>query len=148
MKLKRATLAIPFLLAAICTTASAAERWTMVRSQSFIVIGDQSPGTLHDIAERIEKFRAGIGMLIPNTQGPPPMQTVVFVFGTKKAMQPFLPLRKDGKPASLAVLSARRRHELHRAHAGRLRRQPAGRLPRVHASAREQHDAGFANLAE
>jgi hypothetical protein len=69
MTLRRAVLLVPLLLAMACRLTSAGERWTMVRSQSITVIGDQSPGTLRDVAERIETFRAGIGTLIPKRAG-------------------------------------------------------------------------------
>ena len=93
-------LALAFAL--VCADSFAADgRWTMVRGQDMTVIGDQPAATLRDIAERLERFRAGIGGLIPNAERPLPVPAVVFVFGTRKAMQPFLPLTRTGKPAPL-----------------------------------------------
>jgi tetratricopeptide (TPR) repeat protein len=92
----------PFGSLALAQGRSAADgRWTMVRGQDMTVVGDQPAATLRDIAERLERFRAGLSGLIPNAERPPPVPTVVFVFGTRKAMQPFLPLTRNGKPAPL-----------------------------------------------
>ena len=51
-------------LAACAAPASAAEpRWTMVRTPSLTVIGDQPAGTLRDVAIQIEQFRAVVAAL-------------------------------------------------------------------------------------
>ena len=90
------------LFAVVCADASAADgRWTIVRGQDVTVVGDQPAGTLRDIAERLERFRIGVSGLIPNAERPLPVPTVVYAFGTRKAMQPFLPLMRNGKPAPL-----------------------------------------------
>ena len=84
-----------------CAVGLAAEpQWTIVRSASMTVIGDQPVALLRDIAQRLENFRAGVATLIQDAQRPAPMPTVVFVFGARKAIQPFLPLGKDGRPAA------------------------------------------------
>ena len=88
-------------LAACVAPASAAEpRWTMVRTPSLTVIGDQSAGTLRDVAIQIEQFRAVVAGLIPNADRPMSLPTIVFVFGARKSMQPFVPLY-NGKPLEL-----------------------------------------------
>jgi tetratricopeptide (TPR) repeat protein len=90
------------LFALVCADASAADgRWTIVRGQTMTVVGDQPAETLRDIASRLERFRLGVTGLIPNAERPLPVPTYVFVFGTRKAMQPFLPLAKNGRPAPL-----------------------------------------------
>jgi Flp pilus assembly protein TadD len=86
----------------IAADASAADgHWTLVRAQGLTVVGDQPAETLRDIASRLERFRIGVSGLIPNADRPLPVPAVVFVFGTRKAMQPFLPLTKNGRPAPL-----------------------------------------------
>jgi tetratricopeptide (TPR) repeat protein len=88
-------------LAACAAPASAAEpRWTMVRTPSLTVIGDQPAGTLRDVAIQIEQFRAVVAGLIPNADRPMSLPTIVFVFGERKSMQPFVPLY-NGKPIEL-----------------------------------------------
>jgi tetratricopeptide (TPR) repeat protein len=89
----------------VCAAAAPAfaadGRWTLLRTQDLTVVGDQPADTLRDIASRLERFRIGISGLIPNADRPLPVPAVVFVFGTRKAMQPFLPLTKSGRPAPL-----------------------------------------------
>src|SRR5262245_33884008 len=98
----RAALALVLVLLIACANASAADgRWTIVRGQTMTVVGDQPAETLRDIAVRLERFRIGVSGLIPNAGRPLPVPTVVFAFGTRKALQPFLPLAKSGRPASL-----------------------------------------------
>jgi len=88
-------------LAACAAPASAAEpRWTMVRTPSLTVIGDQPAGTLRDVAIQIEQFRAVVAGLITNADRPMSLPTIVFVFGERKSMQPFVPLY-NGKPIEL-----------------------------------------------
>lgn len=90
------------ILCADTAAARAADgRWTLVRSHDLTVVGDQPAETLRDIAARLERFRIGVSGLIPNADRPLPVPAVVFVFGTRKAMQPFLPLTRNGRPAPL-----------------------------------------------
>jgi tetratricopeptide (TPR) repeat protein len=99
--MKVALLVFTFLIAA-CTEGFGAERWSMVKTASLTVIGDQSPGALRDIADRLERFRVGVAALIHDADRPIPLPTVVFVFGARKSIQPFLPLARDGRPAAFA----------------------------------------------
>jgi tetratricopeptide (TPR) repeat protein len=89
-------------LAALATPAAAAEpRWTMVRTPSLTVIGDQSPNALRDVAVQIEQFRSVVAGLIHNADRPLSLPTIVFVVGDRKAMQPFVPLY-NGKPMEVS----------------------------------------------
>src|SRR4051812_40467382 len=82
---------------ALGVCGDAAERpWTLVRSRNLTVLGQQSAKTLGGVALQMEQFRAVLGALIPNAQRPLPVPSVVYVFGTHKELEPFLPLR-DGK---------------------------------------------------
>jgi len=100
--MNRTLFGIALVFALVCAAVSAADgRWTIVRGQTMTVVGDQPAETLRDIASRLERFRLGVTGLIPNAERPLPVPTVVFVFGTRKAMQPFLPLAKNGRPAPL-----------------------------------------------
>src|SRR5262245_17989284 len=73
----------------------------MVRTDSLILIGDQSASTLRDVAVQLEQFRAVVAGLIHNANRPPALPTVVYVFGTRKAMEPYQPLTRS-KSAALA----------------------------------------------
>jgi tetratricopeptide (TPR) repeat protein len=99
----RITIVVAALLAlgAASTAAAADARWTMVRTPAMTVIGDQPAAALRDVAIQIEQFRAVVGGLIPNAGQPPSLPTIVFVFGTRKAMQPFLPMA-NGRTADVA----------------------------------------------
>src|SRR5262245_55804890 len=86
------------VLAASTLPATAADpRWTMIRTPSLTVIGDQSPKTLRDIAIQIEQFRTVLASLVRNAERPLSLPTIVFVFGERKSIQPFVSLYK-GKP--------------------------------------------------
>ena len=90
------------LAGGLCLTAdaAAATRWTAVRSESMTVIGDQSAGTLRDVAQQLEQFRTVLGLLSSGGQPAPTAPTMVYVFGSRKAFEPFIPLR-NGKPISV-----------------------------------------------
>jgi tetratricopeptide (TPR) repeat protein len=99
-------LAAALLLAGATHGAAAAPpdggaKWTMVRTAAMTVIGDQPAEALRDVAIQIEQFRTVVGGLIPNAGHPPSLPTIVFVFGTRKAMQPFLPVA-NGRTADVA----------------------------------------------
>jgi tetratricopeptide (TPR) repeat protein len=70
------------------------------------IIGDQSPETLRDIATQLEQFRAVVGGLIPNADRPLPLPIVVFVFGNRRTMESYVPL-KNGRPAAIDGLFIR-----------------------------------------
>jgi Tetratricopeptide repeat/Protein of unknown function (DUF1570) len=79
----------------------AAPRWAMVTSESLTVIGDTPPAVLRDVARRLEQFRIALASLVTDARRPLPLPTRVYVFGSRAAIQPFLPLR-DGRPAALS----------------------------------------------
>ncbi|HYM22931.1 MAG TPA: hypothetical protein VEU08_06975, partial [Vicinamibacterales bacterium] len=72
----------------------------MIRGASVIVVGQQSPRTLRDVAVEIEQFRATLGTLVRGVSRPLSMPTLVMVFDDYDAMKPLVPLYQ-GKPASL-----------------------------------------------
>ena len=51
-------------LVLVAGMASAETRWTLVRSETLTVVGDQSPRTLRRVADEIEQFREVVGQLI------------------------------------------------------------------------------------
>ena len=84
----------------LAPAAGAEPRWTVVHSESMTVMGDQSANMLRDVALELEQFRAVLGRLSSNGKPAPTAPTLVYVFGTRKAFEPFLPVR-NGKPAQL-----------------------------------------------
>jgi tetratricopeptide (TPR) repeat protein len=87
-------------LLAVTSAITAAPRWSSVRSESLTVIGDTSPGDLRDVARRLEQFRLALGGVVADAQRPPTLPTLAYVFGSRSALQPFLPQR-DGRAAAL-----------------------------------------------
>jgi tetratricopeptide (TPR) repeat protein len=87
-------------LVAVTGVIGAAPRWSSVHSESLTVIGDTSPGDLRDVARRLEQFRIALGSVVADAKRPPTLPTLVYVFGSRSALQPFLPQR-DGHPATL-----------------------------------------------
>jgi tetratricopeptide (TPR) repeat protein len=84
----------------VASGASAEPRWTVVHTESMIVMGDQSANTLRDVALELEQFRAVLGLLSSNGKPAPTAPTRVYVFGTRKAFEPFVPLH-NGKPVQV-----------------------------------------------
>jgi Flp pilus assembly protein TadD len=99
--LKGALLTACLLLRASQTALAAEPRWTIIQGATMTVVGDGPADRLRDVATQIEQFRAVVGGLIPNAGRPPSLPTAVFVFSTRKAMLPFVPVA-NGKPAQVA----------------------------------------------
>src|SRR5262245_32999950 len=102
--MRRALLAIA--LAAVATVSGrAADRpWTIVRSATLTIVGQQPAKTLRTIAVQIEQFRAVLGALFATAQRPLPVPTLVYVFGTHQELAPFLP-GKNGAARAIACAS-------------------------------------------
>jgi hypothetical protein len=78
----------------------AAPRWAMVKSESLTAVGDTTPAALRDVARRLEQFRIALASVVTDARRPLPLPTLVYVFASRAAIQPFLPLR-DGRPVAL-----------------------------------------------
>jgi Tfp pilus assembly protein PilF len=78
----------------------AAPRWAMVTSESLTAIGDTPPAALRDVVRRLEQFRIALTSVVTDARRPLPLPTRLYVFESRAAIQPFLPLR-DGRPAAL-----------------------------------------------
>jgi len=93
----------PALVCLVVVAASAIEaapRWSFVKGESLTVVGDAGPGAVRDIIRRLEQFRLALGTVIPDARRPPTLPTLVYVFGSRSLLQPFLPQR-DGRPVAL-----------------------------------------------
>ncbi|MCU1384871.1 MAG: hypothetical protein JWL71_3568 [Acidobacteria bacterium] len=89
------------VMASACALADAAEpRWTAVRSGSMTVLGDQPANALRDIAQELEQFRAVLGRLSASGRPAATAPTLVYVFGSRKTFEQFVPLR-NGRPLSV-----------------------------------------------
>src|SRR5688572_17069680 len=83
--------------------ADAQSRWTLIRSDTLTVIGDQAR-TVRAVATELEQFRAVVGQLVGTAQ-PTSVPTIVYVFNTRRGMEPYLPLY-NGRPLEAAGLYA------------------------------------------
>jgi len=83
------------------SAASPEPRWTSVRTATLTVIGDQPASTLRDVAVQLEQFRTVVAGLIAGASRPPSLPTNVFVFGSRAALRPYLPI-ESGREAALA----------------------------------------------
>ena len=94
---------LPVLAAivAACVRLVAASGWTTLSSAHFVMVGDAGERSLHDVALRLEQFRAVIALLFPRIKQPTAVPTVVVVFGSNKAYDPFRP-RYQGKTVPVA----------------------------------------------
>jgi tetratricopeptide (TPR) repeat protein len=98
--MRRATFTIAAVLAIAAAGAAADRPWTLLRSEHLTLIGQEPPKTLQRIAVELEQFRAVVGGLIQSAQRPLPLPTHVYVFDSRKELQPFQPVR-GGRAASL-----------------------------------------------
>jgi len=98
--MRRAIVAIAAVLAIAAIGHGADRPWTLLRSEHLTVIGQESPRTLQRIAIELEQFRAVVGGLIQHAQRPLPLPTHVYVFDSRRQLQPFQPVR-GGRAASL-----------------------------------------------
>ena len=99
--MRRALVLVLILVALTPLAGHAAGRpWRSIRGANVIVFGQQSAGTLHDVAVEIEQFRLVVAELIHGARQPLPLPTLVFAFDDARALQPYVPLYK-GKPISL-----------------------------------------------
>jgi tetratricopeptide (TPR) repeat protein len=97
----RRIFALLLLSASVSVALSAAAKpWRSIRGPNVVVLGQQSTGTLRDIAVEIEQFRIVLGRFVRGARQPPSVPTHVYIFDDTTALRPFVPLYQ-GKPAVL-----------------------------------------------
>ena len=80
--------------------AAAAADWVRVETPNFIVYGETGEKRLREVAGEFERFREALPRVIPGTNVPAAVPTVVVVFDSQKAFAPYRP-RFNGKPVEL-----------------------------------------------
>ena len=90
------TLWLSLLCASVAHVADAAPAWTTLQAPHFTLVGDTGEKRLHEIAARLEQFRAVLGRLLPNATISTSVPTIVVVFGSQRSYEPFRP-RFQGK---------------------------------------------------
>lgn len=81
--------------------ASAADKWTSVRSKNFFLIGNVSEGQMRTTARNLEQFREAMSRLFPRLSQPASNETTVIVFNGDRAFDPYRPL-VNGKPEKIS----------------------------------------------
>jgi tetratricopeptide (TPR) repeat protein len=76
---------------AVSPSLAGASPWVLVQSRNFTLVGDSGEKSLHDVALRFEQFRSALARIFPKAQLTAPAPTVVVVFGSRKAYEPFKP---------------------------------------------------------
>jgi tetratricopeptide (TPR) repeat protein len=74
--------------------------WLLVKGENLNVLGPQPAAELRDMAILLEQFRAAVAIIIPSARHLS-VPTNVYVFETRKDLEPFVPLYK-GKPVAVA----------------------------------------------
>ena len=92
------------MMVVLSTAATATARdWLRVETPNFIVFGEPSEARLREIANEFERFREGLARVIPGAAEREPVPTIVVVFGSQRAFEPYRP-RYNGKPVELSGL--------------------------------------------
>jgi len=92
--------------AAVCAfvfviSTSAADKWTSVRSQNFLLVGNATEAQIRRVGRNLEQFRAAFALLFPAAGQQASTGTTVIVFKDDPSFRPYKPLY-EGKPANLA----------------------------------------------
>ncbi|GAC1445843.1 MAG: hypothetical protein NVSMB56_00060 [Pyrinomonadaceae bacterium] len=83
------------------TQASVKDKWTLVKSKNFTLVGNANEKDIRQVATRLEQFRNIFARLFTKSQFSAPAPTTVIVFKSDGAYKPYKPLYK-GKPSNVA----------------------------------------------
>ncbi|MEQ1757282.1 MAG: tetratricopeptide repeat protein [Vicinamibacterales bacterium] len=97
----RRALAFACLVTLAWSSAASAATWRRLKTDNFVFVGDAPEGQIRSIAEELERFRSVMMLVLPNASPVSPVPTVVFVFQTDRAFQPYQP-RFEGRRVDLA----------------------------------------------
>jgi tetratricopeptide (TPR) repeat protein len=95
-----ACLVVAFALLS-ASVADAESRWTRLRSDHFVFVGDASERDIRDVALHLEQFRDVLSRVLPPAAVTTTVPTVVFVFQSDASLTPYKPTF-EGKPVALA----------------------------------------------
>lgn len=85
------------LLLAAAPFAGAAQRWTRLRSEHFVFVGDAPERQIRLVARSLEQFHHVMSQELSTTESGSPRPTVVFVFEADRSFNPYRP-RFEGRP--------------------------------------------------
>lgn len=92
------------LLAALMLAAApgrAEAKWTSLRTENFLFVGDAAESRIREIAQRLEQFRDVMSAALPLAVVQSPAPTVVFVFQSDRSFTPYKP-QFEGRPIDVA----------------------------------------------
>jgi hypothetical protein len=92
--------AVAVILAGAGRHLDAAGPWVRVETPNFVVFGDAGAGRVRDVAQEFERFREALGRVIPGTGTTAAVPTVVVLFSSERAFEPYRP-KFNGKPVTL-----------------------------------------------
>ncbi len=91
------------ILVLACIPADASAKWTRLRSQNFLFIGEAPEGRIRRTAQKLEQFRDMLTRVLPGAVAVSPAPTVVMVFPDGWAFAPYAP---PGRTSDLVGYSA------------------------------------------
>lgn len=94
---------VMLILVGVTYPASASQPWKQLQSQNFTVIGQTTDQQLHEVAFRLEQFRAALWRLFPRGHLAASAPVVVTVFPDKSSNRPYMP-RFHGRTVEVAGL--------------------------------------------
>jgi tetratricopeptide (TPR) repeat protein len=90
-------------LAIACTPLDASAKWTKLRSQHFLVIGEASEGRIRRTAQKLEQFRDMVARVLPGAVAVSPAPIVVVVFPHAWAFAPYAPAGRSSELVGYSV---------------------------------------------
>ncbi len=78
----------------------AAAKWTQVKTEHFLFIGDASERQIRQVAQRLEQFREVMSRVLPAASVASRQPTIVFVFQSDRSLSPYTP-RFEGRSIDL-----------------------------------------------
>ena len=89
-KVRAAHVLVAILMLA-CIPADASAKWTTLRSQNFLFIGEASESRIRRTAQKLEQFRDMVIRVLPDAVAVSSAPTVVIVFPDDWAFAPYAP---------------------------------------------------------
>jgi hypothetical protein len=82
--------------------ASSAAESIRVETTNFVVYGETTVERGREVAAEFERFREALARVIPDSGRPAAVPTIVVVFGSQRAFEPYRP-RYNGKPVNVGA---------------------------------------------
>jgi tetratricopeptide (TPR) repeat protein len=97
----RATRLIAAALLVACLPATAWAKWTRLRTEHFVFVGNASESTIRQVAQKLDQFREVLTRALPEGVTKSPVPTVVIVFDSDRSFTPYKP-HFNGRAIELA----------------------------------------------